>query len=65
MYTLFFCQGYTLLHWAACWGHLDLVKYFVDANVNIFLRSDYDETATALAERNQNIECLAYLKKAG
>ena len=57
--------GYSLLHWAACWGHLELVKYLVDANINIFLRNKNDETATEMAERNIKTDCVSYLKKAG
>ena len=58
-------KGYSLLHWAACWGRLELIKYFVDANINIFLKNDNGETALDIAERYNKTECVPYLKKAG
>jgi len=57
-------SGYTLLHWAACWGRLELVKFFVESNVNIFLKNNNDETATEIAERYEKMDCVAFLKKA-
>ena len=61
-----FVKGYSLLHWSACWGYIDIIKYLCrDMIVDISQKNIYGETAKQMALRYNKDSCALLLDKYG
>lgn len=58
-------QGWTLLHWAAFMGKLDLVKKLITAQATINLSNDTQQTALDLALTAENTALVKLLRDHG
>ncbi|KAJ8270237.1 hypothetical protein GJAV_G00111970 [Gymnothorax javanicus] len=54
-------RGYSPLHFAALWGHLDTVKALVELNANLQAQNFRGERAFEVASRNSKVACAEYL----
>ena len=57
--------GYTALHRAASWGHVDCLKVLVAQGCNLQTRNSHGERAREAAARYGQESCVDYLDKAG
>ena len=57
--------GYTALHRAASWGHVDCLKVLVAQGCDIQIRNTHGERAREAAARYGQENCVTYLDKAG
>ena len=56
-------RGYTLAHWAATWGSLNVLRYLLSNSVDLFVKNVHGETAKDIAERYAQTECAGFLEK--
>jgi ankyrin repeat protein/uncharacterized caspase-like protein len=53
--------GWTPLHIAAHQGHLEVVKFLISQGANVYAKNNEDETAMALAQRQEHKEIVTLL----
>lgn len=61
----FYLLGYTLLHCAAAWGRLQILKTLVELDVDIEALNFREERARDVAARYFQSECVEFLDWAG
>ncbi len=57
--------GYTVLHHAAAWGHIESVKRLFEAGADLQMRTANNERPREIALRYNQTECVDYLDWAG
>lgn len=57
--------GYSVLHRAASWGHLDCVKMLVNLGVDLQIKNVHGERAREAAARYGKQDCVDFLDRAG
>ena len=55
-------EGYTPLHLAAMWGHLDVVKWLCDHKVNLNIFDNKSSTAVNLAKQHGHSDVVSFLE---
>ena len=65
LYCMCLCSGYTGLHLAGAWGHLETLKALISNGANPSLVNVRNETPCNVAERYGNQDCVEFLQAAG
>ena len=60
-----FYSGYSLLHRAASWGHLDCVRMLVNYGIDLQVTNVHGERAREAAARYGKQDCVDFLDRAG
>ncbi len=58
-------EGWTVLHFAACSGHLDTVKWLVEQGADLQAKNKYGWTALHFAAINQHLDTVKWLVEKG
>jgi hypothetical protein len=61
----FLASGYSVLHRAASWGHLDCVKMLVNYGIDMQIMNVHGERAREAAARYGKQDCVDFLDRAG
>lgn len=59
------CPGYSPLHYAAAWGHSEVLKLLVTAGANVQQKNVHGECPRDTAARYSKKECVNFLDWAG